>query len=298
MGRPDPDERRVFARMQEAYAAYLDHMDAQIGRFLAFLEGIGWLNNTLIVVISDNGATPEGSAHGAVSGRKHLMYHPETIEDGLAALDKIGTEYAFNIYPMGWAQASNTPLKWYKKDTHGGGIRDPLIVHWPARIAERGGLRTQYHHTIDVVPTVLEALGVDAPAAHHGVDQMPMHGISMEYTFDRVQAPTRRQTQYYELLGDRAIYHEGWKAVARHEKGTDFDADPVGAVPCRPRFLRVQRPGSQPARKASPDGRTLVGRGGCQQRAAAGRPRIRAGRGERCRPDPADLHLLSRDGAD
>jgi len=219
------EERRVFARMQEAYAAFLDHTDAQIGRLLAFLEAMGWLDNTLIVAISDNGATPEGSAHGAVSGRKHLMYHPETVEDGLAALDKLGTEYAFNIYPMGWAQASNTPLKWYKKDTHGGGIRDPLIVHWPVRIAERGGIRTQYHHTIDIVPTVLEALGIEAPPAHRGVEQMPIHGVSMRYTFAAPEAPARRHIQYYELLGDRAIYHQGWKAVARHEKGTDFDAD-------------------------------------------------------------------------
>ena len=219
------DERRVFARMQEAYAAYLDHADAQIGRLLAFLEAIGWLDNALIVTISDNGGTPEGGAHGAVCGRKHLNYHPETLEDGLAALDKLGTEYAFNIYPTGWAQASNTPLKWYKKDTHGGGIRDPLIVHWPARIADPGGIRTQYHHAIDIVPTVLETLGIEAPSTYQGSDQLPIHGISMAYTFASPEAPTRRLVQYYEMLGDRAIWHRGWKAVARHEKGTDFDAD-------------------------------------------------------------------------
>ena len=220
-----PDERRVFARMEEAYAAYLDHADAQIGRVVAFLGTTGWLDNSLIVVISDNGATPEGSTHGAVNGRKHLIHHPETLADGLAALDKLGTEYAFNIYPTGWAQASNTPLKWYKKDTHGGGIRDPLIVHWPARIRARGQIRAQYQHTIDLVPTVLDALGLDAPALHRGIEQMPIHGVSMAETFDDPETPTRRLTQYYELQGDRAIYHQGWKAVARHEKGSDFDAD-------------------------------------------------------------------------
>ena len=219
------DERRVFARMQEAYAAYLDHTDAQIGRLVAFLEGIGRLENTLIAVISDNGATPEGSTHGAVNGRKHLIHHPETLEDGLAALDKLGTEFAFNIYPTGWAQASNTPLKWYKKDTHGGGIRDPLLVHWPARIAARGELRTQYHHVIDLVPTALEAAGIEAPPVYRGVEQMPIQGVSMGYSFDAPGVPSRRETQYYELQGDRAVYHRGWKAVARHEKGSDFEAD-------------------------------------------------------------------------
>lgn len=219
------DQRRVAARLQEVYAAFLDHTDAQVGRLLAFLQALGRLDDTLIVLLSDNGASPEGGPTGAANQRKHLNYEPETLAEALAALDRLGSEHAFNHYPMGWAQASNTPLKWYKKDTHGGGIRAPLIVHWPARIRDRGSLRTQYHHVIDIVPTVLEVLGIEAPTAYQGVAQLPIHGISMAYTFDAPEAATRRPTQHYELLGDRAIWHRGWKAVARHDKGADFDAD-------------------------------------------------------------------------
>lgn len=219
------DERRLFARLQEAYAAFLDHTDVQIGRLLAFLRTLGRFDDTLVVLLSDNGASPEGGATGAANERKHLAYEPETLAETLAAIDRIGTEHAFNHYPTGWAQASNTPLKWYKKDTHGGGIRAPLIVHWPARIRDRGRVRPQYHHVIDVVPTVLEILGIEAPTVYRGVPQMPVDGVSLAYTPDAPDAPTRKVTQHYEMLGDRALWHRGWKAVARHDKGADFDAD-------------------------------------------------------------------------
>jgi arylsulfatase len=219
------DERRLFARLQEAYAAFLDHTDAQIGRLLGFLHAIGRLDDTLLVLLSDNGASPEGGATGAVNQRKHLAYEPETLAETLAGIDRIGTEHAFNHYPTGWAQASNTPLKWYKKDTHGGGIRAPFIVHWPGHLRERGRIRSQYHHVVDAVPTVLEILGIEAPTLYRGVPQLPIHGVSLAYTFDSPEAPTRKVTQHYEMLGDRALWHRGWKAVARHDKGTDFDAD-------------------------------------------------------------------------
>lgn len=218
------DERRVSARLQEVYAAFLDHTDAQIGRLLAGLEAFSRADNALVLLLSDNGASPEGGPLGAVNARKHMGYERDTLRDGLLALERLGTEHAFNHYPMGWAQASNTPLKWYKKDTHGGGIRAPLVVRWPARIRDPG-IRTQYHHVTDVVPTVLEVLGTEAPIVYKGVAQLPAHGVSMAYTFDAPGTPTRKVTQHYELLGDRAIWHRGWKAVARHEKGVDFDAD-------------------------------------------------------------------------
>lgn len=219
------DERRLFARLQEAYAAFLDHTDVQIGRLLAFLRTLGRLDDTLVVLLSDNGASPEGGAGGAANERKHLAYEAETLAETLAAIDLIGTEHAFNHYPTGWAQASNTPLKWYKKDTHGGGIRAPLILHWPARLRDRGQIRPQYHHVIDVVPTVLEILGIEAPAVYRGVHQIPVDGASLAYTFDAPHAPTRKVSQHYEMLGDRALWYRGWKAVARHDKGADFDAD-------------------------------------------------------------------------
>lgn len=219
----DP-QRRLYARLQEVYAAFLEHTDAQIGRLVSELERLGRRANTLLLVLSDNGASGEGGPHGAASIRKHLYYEPETLDDGLAALGDLGSENSFSHYPMGWAQASNTPLKWYKKDVHGGGVRAPLIVSWPARIAA-GGIRRQYHHVTDIVPTILELLSIDAPVSIGGVPQMPIHGTSMAYTLVEAEAPTRRRRQYYELAGDRGLWQDGWKAVARHEAGTDFDRD-------------------------------------------------------------------------
>ena len=219
------DERRLAARFQEVYAGFLEHTDAQLGRLIADLEQAGQLDNTLIVLLSDNGASAEGAASGAVNIRKHLYYEPETLEDGLAQIDALGSDRTYNHYPSGWAMASNTPLKWYKKDVHGGGVRDPLLIHWPARVADKGGLRRQYHHVVDVTPTVLELLGIVAPTTHRGVDQLPIHGTSLAYSLDAPDAPARKETQYYELAGDRAIWHRGWKAVTLHAKGTDFEQD-------------------------------------------------------------------------
>jgi arylsulfatase len=219
------DERRLFARMQEVYAGFVDHTDAQIGRLVAYLEGLGALDDTVIVLLSDNGASPEGGPVGAVNARKHLQYEPETLEENLDAIDRLGDETTYPHYPTGWAQASNTPLKWYKKDVHAGGARDPLIVHWPNGIADRGALRHQFHHVVDLTPTVLELLGIEAPAAYRGEAQLPIHGTSLAYTFAEANAPTHKRTQYFELLGDRGLWHDGWKVVARHEKGTDFEQD-------------------------------------------------------------------------
>jgi arylsulfatase len=217
--------RTLYVRFQEAYAGFMEHADSEIGRLMAFLRQIGRLDDTLIVLLSDNGASGEGGPTGAVNIRKHMMLENETVEFGLAHLDRIGSEFSFSHYPMGWAQASNTPLKLYKKNTHGGGVRAPLIVHWPKGIAHGSQIATQYHHVIDVVPTVLEAIGIEAPAVYRGVAQMPVQGISLAYTFTEPSAPTRKEVQHYEMVGDRAIWHRGWKAVAHHKKGAEFDDD-------------------------------------------------------------------------
>jgi arylsulfatase len=221
-----PDLRIIFGRLQEAYAAFVEHTDEQIGRFMDYLRTTGRLDNTLVVLLSDNGASNEGGVNGAFNGRKNGTYGPETPDIALAHLDEIGSAFAYNHYPAGWAQVSNTPLKWYKKNTYGGGVRAPLIVQWPRRIAERGRLRNQYHHVTDVTPTILQTLGIDPPAVFRGVTQLPMHGTSMAYTFDEPYAATRKQTQYFELLGDRAIWHQGWKAVALHTAGKPEKDDP------------------------------------------------------------------------
>jgi arylsulfatase len=219
------DERKVSTRLQETYAAFMEHTDTQIGRFIDYLASIGRLDDTAIVLLSDNGAGGEGGPTGAVSIRKHVLTEKETTGYALARLETIGSETSFPHYPFGWAQVSNTPLKWYKKNTHGGGIRAPLIVHWPSRIKAAGEIRSQYHHVIDIVPTLLEAGGMKAPSIYNGVKQLPMHGTSMAYTFADASAPTRKISQHFEIVGDRAIWHQGWKAVARHSKGDDFDTD-------------------------------------------------------------------------
>lgn len=220
-----PQARQGASRLQEAYAGFMEHTDTQIGRFVDYLAFIGELDNTIIVLLSDNGASGEGGDTGAVNIRKHLQTQKETSEYVVQHLDLIGSEHSFPHYPQGWAQVSNTPLKWYKKHTHGGGIRAPLVMHWPKGIAQRGAIRSQYHHVIDVLPTLLELTGVQAPAQYRGVAQQPLHGVSMAYTFDDATASSRRDVQYFEMVGDRALYQDGWKIVARHRKGEDFDAD-------------------------------------------------------------------------
>lgn len=219
-----PDMQKLCARQQEVYAAYMEHTDLQIGRLLDHLEAIGITQNTVIVLLSDNGASAEGGPFGALNLRKHLRYEPEQPEYTLANMDRLGSEEALNHYATGWAQVSNTPLKWYKKDTHGGGIRAPLILHWSEGI-RTAGIRSQFHHVTDIVPTILEMTGIEAPDVHAGVSQLPLDGISMRYTFDSSDTQTRKISQHYELLGDRAIWLRGWKAVARHKKGEDFDTD-------------------------------------------------------------------------
>ncbi|SDI27190.1 arylsulfatase [Alteribacillus persepolensis] len=219
------DEKKVFSRFQEVYAGFLTHTDDQIGRFLDFLEKIGELDNTLIVFLSDNGASQEGGFGGSVNQSTFFNALEESIEDQLAKIDEMGGPRAGTNYPKGWAQAGNTPFKQYKQTTHFGGTRVPCIIHWPEGIQEKGAIRTQFHHVIDVTPTVLDILQVEAPKTYRGVDQMPIHGTSMTYTFENERAPTRRTTQYFEMFGHRAIYHEGWKAVTHHQKGVPFEND-------------------------------------------------------------------------
>lgn len=220
-----PDEKRVCERFQETYAAFLTHTDDQIARFVSYLEEIGEMRNTIFVVMSDNGGSGEGGPNGAVSIRKHLILEKESLAEALSGIDKIGSEHSFPHYPAGWAQVSNTPLRWYKKNTHGGGVRAPLIIHWPEAAAAESVVATQFHHVVDVVPTLLEAIGVEAPNIFVGIMQQPVQGESMLYALKDPNAPTRKVVQHFEMVGDRAIWMDGWKAVTRHVKGADFDQD-------------------------------------------------------------------------
>ncbi|WP_236792048.1 arylsulfatase [Amycolatopsis sp. GM8] len=219
------DEKRLMARFQEAYAGMLSYTDDQIGRLVAELKRLGRFENTLFLFISDNGASQEGGPGGVVDNTHFVNGITPTLEESLARIDEIGTRRARSLYPWGWAQASNTPLKRYKQNAHAGGVRVPFIVSWPGKIAESGGVRTQFHHAIDVMPTTLEALGLKAPETYRGVEQMPVHGTSMLYTFGDAAAPTSHRTQYFEMIGHRGIWQDGWKAVAHHPQGTDFDED-------------------------------------------------------------------------
>lgn len=220
-----PEAKRLTARMQEVFAGFTEHTDAQIGRLVHFLERRGQLDNTLFVVLSDNGASGEGGEFGSVNEYRYFLGLQDTLQDNLEQIEQIGSPWTHNHYPAAWAQAGNTPLKFYKKYTFGGGVRAPLVVHWPARLGRQAGLRHQFHHAIDLAPTMLEVAGVSAPVVHKGVEQLPLHGVSLAYTFHDPQATSRRTTQYFEMGGQRGIYHEGWKAVTSHRSGDDFDAD-------------------------------------------------------------------------
>lgn len=221
------DQRQLFARMQEALAGFLDHTDEQVGRLVACLESLGCLDDTIIVVMSDNGASQEGGKQGTVNELRYFNQITEDVAESVEHLDEIGGPLVYNNYPRGWAQVGNTPLRFYKQNTYEGGIRDPLIVHWPRRITDGGAIRQQYHHVVDVTPTILECVGIDPPEQHRGVPQAPMAGVSFAYTFDAdgAHTATRREAQYYEMLGHRAIWMDGWKAVTMHREGDDYDDD-------------------------------------------------------------------------
>jgi len=207
------DEQRLCAREMEVYAAFLSHTDHHIGRVVSFLEQIGELDNTLLLLMSDNGASAEGGPLGSYSAQMGNNGREPTLEENLAAIDRWGDPTTFPHYARGWAWAGNTPLRRWKRFVHEGGVSDPLIVHWPAGIRAKGEVRGQYAHAIDVLPTVLDALGIESPSEIDGVKLAPIHGVSFAHTFDDGAAPTKKDAQYFEMLGSRAIWHDGWKAV-------------------------------------------------------------------------------------
>jgi arylsulfatase A-like enzyme len=209
-------ERRVYARYMEAFAGLLSHTDEQVGRLIGWLDQAGELDRTLVLVLSDNGASSEGGPVGSLNDVRAWNMLPRTLEEADERLDEIGGPRIHNNYPWGWTVAGNTPFRRWKRETHEGGVADPLVVCWRGGISARGELRRQYVHAIDLVPTILDAIGVEAPDTIAGVEQHPIEGISFFETFADAAAPERHTTQYYEMLGCRAIYHEGWKAVMYH----------------------------------------------------------------------------------
>ncbi|MXO58947.1 sulfatase-like hydrolase/transferase [Altererythrobacter salegens] len=207
------DERKLYARMMEVFAGFLEHTDHYIGELLAFLKDIGEYENTLIMLVSDNGSSAEGGATGSVNENKFFNNVPDSLEQNLAAIEDIGGPKYFNHFPWGWTHAGNTPYRRWKRETYRGGVSDPFIVTWPKGIKAKGEIRTQFCHGIDMVPTVLDCLEIDPPEAIRGITQSPIEGFSLKSTFDDKDAEAVHRTQYFEMFGHRSIYHDGWRAV-------------------------------------------------------------------------------------
>jgi arylsulfatase len=221
------EEKKLFSRMAEVYAGFSEYTDAQVGRIIDYLEESGQLENTIVFYCADNGASGEGSPNGSVNENKFFNSFPDDIAENLAMIDQLGSPETYNHYPTGWATAFSTPFRMFKRYTYQGGVCDPLVISWPKGIRARGEVRNQYHHSTDIYPTILEACGLEMPDVVNGYEQSPLSGVSMAYTFAG-DGPTNKVTQYYEMMGNRGIWHEGWKAVTEHgpisDKG-DFEND-------------------------------------------------------------------------
>ena len=224
------DEKKLFSRMAEVYAGFSEYTDVQIGRIIDYLEETGQLENTIVLYAADNGASGEGSPNGSVNENKFFNSYPDDLAENMKYLDVLGGPDTYEHFPTGWASAFSAPFKMFKRySQYAGGTNDPLIISWPKGIKARGEIRNQYHHSVDIVPTLLEAIGIEMPAVYHGVKQQPLSGVSMMYTFNaQPDTPTEKHIQYYSMFGTRGIWKDGWKAVALHApisgKG-NFDKD-------------------------------------------------------------------------
>nr|WP_244954033.1 arylsulfatase [Spelaeicoccus albus] len=222
------DERAASARFQEVYAGFLEHTDHEIGRLLAELEVLGRRKDTIVVVVADNGASQEGGPHGVLNTTHYENGHFPEAAEVVARMDEIDGVSTDVNYPLGWAQAANTPLKRYKQNTHAGGIRTAMIVDVPDRLGlalKPGSKRHQFQHVTDIVPTILDLAGVTAPVERAGLRLRPIQGQSMRPVLADSALPSPARTQYFETDGNRAVWKDGWKAVAFHRRGTDFAAD-------------------------------------------------------------------------
>ncbi|WP_315789849.1 arylsulfatase [Fischerella sp. JS2] len=224
------DEKKLFSRMAEVFAGFSEYTDVQIGRIIDYLEQSGQIDNTLIFYCADNGASGEGSPNGSVNENKFFNNYPDDLSENMKYLDVLGSPQTYNHYPTGWAAAFSAPFQMFKRySQYAGGTCDPLVISWPKGIKARREVRHQYHHSTDIVPTILDVCGLEMPKVYRGVEQYPLSGVSMRYTFDAApHAPTQKQRQYYAMLGTRGIWENGWKAAALHaplvSKG-HFDQD-------------------------------------------------------------------------
>ena len=261
----DPDEKRLAARLMEVYAGFMDHADEQIGRLLAQLDALGKRDDTIVIAISDNGASPLGGPHGTYDHQRSRIGLRPSVEENLARLDDMGGPLTYNHYPFGWAMDGGTPFKRYKGHTYGGGVRAPLLVRWPDGIRAKGGTRRQFYHVVDITPTLLDLLGVPLPAHVNGVEQIPLHGVSMAHTFNGNDADTRKTVQYFEMVGHRGIWHEGGHLPPA---GSGFRRGCMGALPLGRRLGGNRRSGRPVSRKARGAQGPLVAGGRALRRAS------------------------------
>jgi arylsulfatase A-like enzyme len=220
------DQKRLFARMMEVFAGFTDETDYEMGRLLDVVRALPDADNTMIIYqVGDNGASAEGGLVGLLNENSFFNGVSESLEDNLKAMDELGGPKHFNHFPAGWAWAMNTPFQWAKQiASHLGGVRNPLAISWPARIKDKGGVRPQFHHVIDIAPTIYEACGITFPNVLNGVAQKPIEGVSMVYSFDSAKAPGHRRSQYFEMFVNRAMYSDGWWAASR--TGIPWESSP------------------------------------------------------------------------
>ncbi|MBW1688984.1 MAG: arylsulfatase, partial [Deltaproteobacteria bacterium] len=221
------DEKKLYARQMEAFAGQMEYVDHQIGRVVKELERIGQLDNTLIFVTADNGASGEGGLAGTFNETYVLNGLQTPFDANMRHYDNWGDATTYPHYHAGWAMAGNSPFRYFKQSEHRGGQHDALVIHWTDGIEAKGEIRDQYHHISDIAPTILDAAGVEMPEFYNGVEQQPLDGVSMRYAFDDAEAPNRKQRQYYEMFGNRAIWVDGWKAVTLHAKRMPWDVNVV-----------------------------------------------------------------------
>lgn len=212
------DEKKLFSRLCEVYAAFSEYTDAQVGRIIDYLKDTDQLDNTIVIYCADNGASGEGTPNGSVNENKFFNGYPDELSENMKLLDELGGPDTYEHFPTGWAASFSTPFKMFKRYAqYGGGTCCPMVISWPKGIKARGEVRNQYHHSVDIVPTLLEICGLEMPKVYRGVEQYPLSGVSMRYTFDaKPDDPTQKHRQYYAMLGTRGIWEDGWKAVALH----------------------------------------------------------------------------------
>ena len=267
------DEKKLFERQMEVYAAYLAYVDHEIGRVVQAIEDMGKLDDTLIIYISgDNGGSAEGSPVGTPNEMTFFNGVEVPVADQMPFYDAWGSAETYPHYAVGWAWAMSTPYKWTKQVAgYFGGVRNGMVISWPGHIKDAGGIRNQFHHVIDIVPTILEVTGIEAPDVVDGIDQAPIEGVSLAYTFDKANAdaPSTHQTQYFEMFGERALYHDGWiastravpRALERHGPGPEGRGQrrQVGALRPHQRLDPEQRRRGGQSRRSSRNCRICSG---------------------------------------